>query len=94
VKTLAIADPASNEQRTLLVRIEPGYPQALRERSIGGTVRLKVTIEADGNVERAELLGGNPLLGDATIAAVTKWRYSRAPRRTTALVSILFDPQH
>jgi TonB family protein len=93
VKTLTIADVAGNEERRLLARVEPGYPQALRERSIGGTVRLKVTIAANGIVENAELLGGNPILGDAAIVAVTKWKYSPAAARTTAVVSIPFDPQ-
>ena len=92
VKVLTIADATGNAERKLLTRVEPEYPEALWKRSIGGTVRLKVTIAATGNVENAELLGGNPVLGDAAIAAVAKWKYAPAASRTTAEVSIPFDP--
>jgi TonB family protein len=94
VKTLTVGDSAANAERKLLSRVEPEYPQALRDRSIGGTVRLRLTIAANGNVENAELLGGSPILGVAAMAAAAKWKYSPAGSRTTAEVSILFDPQH
>ncbi len=92
VKVLSVSDAAGNSERRLLSRVEPAYPEELLKRSIGGIVRLKVTIAANGNVENAELLGGNPVLGDAAIAAVTKWRYSPGASRTVTEVSVPFDP--
>jgi len=92
VKVLTISDATGNPERRLIFRVEPEYPEELQKRSIGGTVRLKVTIAATGNVENAELLGGNPVLGDAAIAAVAKWKYAPAASRSTAEVSIPFDP--
>lgn len=92
VKILAVGGSISDPERKLLTRVEPEYPEALQKRSIGGTVRLRVTIAPNGSVENAELLGGNPVLGDAAIAAVTKWKYSTGPARTTAEVSIPFEP--
>jgi hypothetical protein len=53
-----------------------------------------VTIAANGNVENAEWLGGNPIRGDAAIAALTKWKYSPAAAGTTAVVRIPFGSQH
>jgi TonB family protein len=54
-------------------------------------VRLQVTISAKGNVEKVELLGGNPILGEAAIVAVKQWVYETAPARSVAEVSIPFD---
>jgi TonB family protein len=93
VKTLTIADAPDGGERKLLTRVEPEYPEELQKRSIGGTVRLKVTIAANGSVQNAELLGGNPVLGDAAMVAVAKWKYAPAASPTTAEVSIPFNPQ-
>ena len=94
VKILTIGDAASNAERKLITRVEPEYPDELQKRAIGGTVRLKVTIAADGTVENTELLGGNPVLGDSASAAVARWRYAPAAAQTTREVSIPFDPRH
>ncbi len=72
VKTLAVY-PAENEgARKLISRVEPVYPIVLLSNHIGGTVQLRVTIAANGAVEDVELLGGNPILGEAAMAAVKK----------------------
>jgi TonB family protein len=91
VKTLAVGDARNSAERKLLTRVEPQYPETLKRLSIGGTVRLQVTIAAKGNVENVELLGGNPILGDSAISAVKQWVYATAHSRTIAEVSIPFD---
>lgn len=92
VKTLVIGDSAAAAERKLLSRVEPEYPEELQKRSIGGVVRLKLTIAANGSVEKAELLGGNPVLAEAAIAAVAKWKYAPSGARSVAEISIPFDP--
>jgi TonB family protein len=93
VRTLAV-DPAENEAaRKLISRVEPVYPVVLLSSHIGGTVRLKLTIAANGTVEDVELLGGSPILGEAAMAAVKKWVYAAGRSRTQAEVSIPFDPR-
>ncbi len=91
VKVLAISDPINGAERRLITRIEPDYPETLKRLNIGGTVRLRVSIAARGNVLDVELLGGNPVLGEEAVLAVKKWVYAAARTRTTAEVSILFD---
>jgi TonB family protein len=93
VRTLTIVDAPGNAERKPITRIEPDYPEDLRKRSIGGLVRLKVTISTNGSVEHIELLGGNPILAASAIAAVKKWKYAPASPRTTLEVRIPFDPQ-
>jgi TonB family protein len=91
VKTLAIGVPGSSAERTLLTRVEPDYPETLKQLKIGGTVRLRVSISAKGIVENVELLGGNPILGEAATIAMMKWIYAAGSSRTVTEVSILFD---
>lgn len=91
VKTLTIVDTSNTSERKLLTRVEPDYPETLKRLNIGGTVRLQVTISAKGNVERVELLGGNPILGESAIVAVRQWVYGTAHARSVAEVSIAFD---
>jgi len=91
VKTLAIWVPGANANRKLITRVEPDYPETLKRLNIGGTVRLRISIAAKGNVEAVEVLGGNPILGESAAAAVKKWVYTAGRSRTIAEVSILFD---
>jgi len=91
VKTLTVYQSETDEARKLLSRVEPAYPEILRSKHIGGTVRVKVTIASNGKVEDAQLLGGNPVLGEAAIAAVKKWVYAAGRSRTQTEVSISFD---
>jgi TonB family protein len=91
VKTLAIGVPSNGAERRLITRIEPDYPDTLKRLNIGGTVRLRVSISAKGNVEEVALLGGNPILGEAAAVAVKKWVYTAGKSRTIAEISVSFD---
>lgn len=84
---------AQEPERKLLKKVEPQYPKILRERSIGGTVRLRVTVEAGGEVSKVEVLGGNPVLVEQAEAAVKHWRYEPAPKASVTEVKIVFDPK-
>ncbi|MGA2483909.1 MAG: energy transducer TonB [Candidatus Acidiferrales bacterium] len=86
------AQTDAKNDRKLLTRVEPVYPPALKIRQIGGTVRLEVTISAAGKVEDVEVLGGNPILAQAAVTAVKKWKYAPADSRTTAELRFIFNP--
>lgn len=94
VKTLAVLGVENDGARKLITRVEPLYPSTLHANHIGGTVRLKVTIAQNGSVEAAELVGGNPILGEAAQAAVKKWVYAPGASKTKTEVTIPFDPGH
>ncbi|MDE3110822.1 MAG: energy transducer TonB [Acidobacteriota bacterium] len=88
----AISCPAQaqNSQRKVIKRVEPQYPAILRDRGIGGTVRLKATVRADGTVRDVQVEGGNPILTESALRAVKMWRYSPGDSETTAEVVIHF----
>jgi TonB family protein len=91
VRTLSIADSGGAE-RQLVTRVEPVYPKDLQEREIGGTVRLKLTVTANGAVEHVDVLGGNPILGESAAKAVQKWKYAAGNSKTTMEISVPFNP--
>lgn len=94
VKILAVAHAGDSAQRTLITRVEPQYPETLKRLNIGGIVRLRVTISAKGNVEEVQLLGGNPILGEAAISAVRRWIYAPSHSHAVTEISIPFDTSH
>jgi TonB family protein len=79
-------------ERKIIARVEPEYPETLQRLYIGGVVRLRLTIAANGNVENVTLLGGNPILGQSAMAAVKTWKYAPASSRTTTEIKVPFDP--
>ncbi|HTY22537.1 MAG TPA: TonB family protein [Desulfomonilaceae bacterium] len=92
VKTLSVISADNLGSRRLITRVEPVYPPELYKNHIGGVVRLKVTIASNGSIESAELLGGNPVLGESAMAAVKTWVYSAGSSKTKAEITIPFDP--
>jgi TonB family protein len=85
-------EDAGATDRKLISRVEPKYPPTLERLYIGGVVRLQVDIAPNGSVESAQLLGGNPILGQSAIAAVKQWRYALAKTKTRTVVRLEFDP--
>ncbi len=80
------------QERKVVTRVEPKYPPTLERMYIGGVVRLQVDIAANGTVESAQLLGGNPILGQSAIVAVKQWKYAPASHKTQQVERLEFDP--
>jgi TonB family protein len=82
---------AQDNERKILKKVDVHYPSVLKTRGIGGTVRLKVAIHADGTVKDVEVLGGNPALAEAAEKAVRQWKFVPGGE-STMTVAINFDP--
>lgn len=57
-------------------RVAPEWPKAALRAGLDGRVILECTIGTDGHVEDVKVLRGYHSLGEATAAAVRKWRYT------------------
>jgi len=79
-------------QRRVMTRVEPEYPETLKRLYIGGTVRVEVVVDPDGGVDKVQLLGGSPILGQSAMKAIKQWKYARASSREKLVVLIEFDP--
>jgi len=83
---------AQDAARKILKKLPVGYPQALKERGIGGTVRLKVFIKPDGSVKDTEVLGGSAVLAESAQKSVIQWKFAPGNSETTMEVVVHFDP--
>lgn len=92
VKTLAVIDTLNSPERQVVTYVAPEYPPLLRQQGIGGIVRLRLAVTAKGDVGKAEVIGGNPILGEVAVAAVQRWRFVAASSQTVMEVTIPFDP--
>ena len=59
----------------LLLQVAPMYPPLARQVRISGIVRVHLVIAGDGSIREAAVVSGHPLLQQAAIDAVRKWRY-------------------
>jgi len=55
--------------------VQPKYPREARERGIEGDVLLQATIDTQGNIINLRAVQGEPILVEASMDAVKKWRY-------------------
>jgi|HubBroStandDraft_6_1064221.scaffolds.fasta_scaffold434481_2 protein TonB len=77
-------------ERKVVSKVAPIYPDLARKTNIHGAVKLGVVIGPDGRVESARVIGGNPVLIQAAVNAVRKWRYEAGPQRSTEVVELKF----
>ncbi len=79
-------------------RVPPIYPSLARQTHIQGTVRLHAIIATDGSMKSVEVMSGHPLLVQAALDAVRKWRYqptllNGAPVEVDTTVDVIFIPE-
>jgi len=78
--------------RKVKSRINPTYPDLARKMAISGIVKVEVVVAPNGSVKSTKVLGGHPLLVDAAVDAVRKWRFESGPDETTGVVEFKFQP--
>lgn len=83
---------AQQEGRKLKSGDPPEYPELARKLHLEGTARVLITVAADGRVGKVKELGGNPVLLDALVRAVKKWKYEAAEKETVIQVKFDFTP--
>jgi len=55
--------------------------------SIAGVVKVQVVVAPNGSVKTTKVVGGHPLLVNAAVDAVKKWRFESAAEETTGVVN-------
>lgn len=81
---------SQDNDRKVLKKVEPEYPAVLRDKGIGGTVRLRVTVRPDGTVKDVQTIGGNAVLVESATRAVKQWRYAPSEKEAAIDISIHF----
>ncbi len=62
-------------QGLLLQSVKPVYPLQAQQAHVDGTVVLDAVIGKDGSVETVKVVSGHPMLTQAAMDAVKRWRY-------------------
>ena len=90
VIVLVASTIGANQERRIVHREDPEYPQMARKLNLHGVVKLKIWISPDGAVRRVEYIGGHPVLAEAALKAVKTWKYQPATQETNVVVDIQF----
>lgn len=79
--------------------VPPEYPKEALKQGIGGEVRVRITLGADGKVKSAEILDSSPanVFDRVALDAVQRWRFKplavgNPDYEATVVTSILFRP--
>jgi len=79
--------------RKTKTRVAPTYPVLAKKMNITGTVKILVVVSANGSLKDTKVVGGNPVLVNATMDALRKWRFEPADSESTGTLEFKFQPQ-
>lgn len=78
--------------RKVKSRINPSYPDLARRMNLRGTVKVLVVVSPDGNLKNTKVVGGNPILVNAALDALKKWKFEASSEESTGTVEFQFQP--
>jgi TonB family protein len=73
-------------------KMMPAYPELAKKMNISGVVKILITVAPNGSVKDAKIMGGHPVLANAALDAVRRWKYEPGPEDTAGVVEFRFDP--
>lgn len=91
--TAQSAPASANSERKITSRVAPSYPELAKKMHIHGIVRVEAVVRANGTVKSTRVLGGNPVLVETALDAVSKWKFESAQSETTEVVQLVFETQ-
>jgi TonB family protein len=83
---------AQGTARKIKNRVDPVYPELAKRNNIIGSARVELIVTPDGRVKDVKVLGGNPVLVQAVMAAVVKWKYEPATEESSIVIKFDFSP--
>ncbi|MBZ5704065.1 MAG: energy transducer TonB [Acidobacteriia bacterium] len=90
--TAAAEDHEEPLTRKVKSKVAPAYPDVARRMSIAGTVKVMVVVAPNGSIKSTKVVGGHPLLVNAVLEALKKWRFEPGPDENTGIVEFKFQP--
>lgn len=88
----AQTQPDSATKRRLVQQSPPVYPSLARGMALAGIVRVEAVVGPDGSVKSVAIKGGHPVLAQAAVEAVRRWKWEAGPRESHEPVEVRFDP--
>jgi len=78
--------------RKVRSKVMPAYPDLARRMNIRGTVKVLVVVTPSGMLKDSKVVGGNPILVNAAMDALRKWKFEPATDESTGTVEFKFQP--
>ena len=79
--------------RKLVSRMAAPYPPLARTMALQGTVKLEVLVSPEGIVKETQIKGGHPVLAQAAVNSVRRWKWEASPHESHEIVEIKFTPE-
>jgi protein TonB len=79
--------------RKLVERTPAPYPALARAMALQGSVKLEVLVLPDGTVKETQIKGGHPVLAQAAVNSVRRWKWEPAAHETHETVEVKFTPE-
>jgi len=90
----AVRVPDAEAQKAIVQRVRPEFPAIAKQMKLSGRVVVDLTVAEDGKVEKADVVSGNPILGNAAKMAAKQWTFrpfQANGKVSEAIVRINFD---
>ena len=78
--------------RKVKSKVSPVYPDIARRMSISGVVKVVVVVAPNGAVKSTKVVGGHPILVNAAMDALKKWKFEPSSEESTGTVEFKFQP--
>jgi TonB family protein len=79
--------------RRILIHSAPSYPSLARSMALQGVVRVEALVAPDGSVKDVAIKGGHPVLAQAAVNTVRRWRWEPASHESHEIVELKFSPE-
>lgn len=76
----------------MISKVVPIYPNLAQNMGMAGSVKIEALVAPNGTVKSADILGGHPVLAQAGLDAVRKWKWEPAAHDTKEVVTLNFHP--
>ncbi|MGH9712314.1 MAG: energy transducer TonB [Candidatus Acidiferrales bacterium] len=94
LKSAAQDATSDSGKRKVKTKVLPDYPPLARQMRVTGRVKIETTIAADGHVSNTKVVGGSPLLVNAAMDAIKKWRFEPAAKESVETIEFDFTGQN
>jgi TonB family protein len=93
VRLRAQSEEAPGSKRKVRSLGKPQYPDLAKRLNLSGTVKVEVTVGADGKVKRTRVLGGHPVLAAEAEKAAMESEFEPGPKETVEVIEFKFAGQ-
>ena len=85
-------DQSDARARKMLTKVVPIYPSLAQKMGIAGSVKIEVLVAPNGSAKSTQILGGHPVLAQASVEAIRYCKWEPATHETKEIVIFNFHP--